>query len=134
MDFAEVPAVVLVVVLVIVLAAVPPVVPPAVSSVVVPVVVSVVAMVEYSVQRLDRIQHIFSLLHIPVAGCTDISPFLHMLLHFPILFAHLLTYQLPAQRNYIDHLRQRSQNDKNNNSFLKTDYSSPSPVVSLYFS
>lgn len=47
-------------------------------------------------QPLSRIQHNFSLLHIPVGGFITLSPFLHVLLQFPVLFAHFLTYQLPA--------------------------------------
>ena len=55
----------------------------------------------------DRMQHIFSLGHIPVAGCVAVSPTLHIDLQFPSLFAHFLTYQLPVERNYIDYLNQR---------------------------
>lgn len=45
-----------------------------------------------------RTQQSFPLGHIPVAGDVGSSPFLHVFLQLPSLFAHFLTYQLPAER------------------------------------
>lgn len=45
-----------------------------------------------------RTQQCFPLGHIPVAGTVFSSPFLHAFLQLPSLFAHFLTYQLPAER------------------------------------
>lgn len=58
---------------------------------------SVVAPPQPATLRL-RTQQRFPLGHIPVAGFVGSSPFLHAFLQLPSLFAHFLTYQLPAER------------------------------------
>lgn len=58
---------------------------------------SVVAPPQPATLRL-RTQQCFPLGHIPVAGFVGSSPFLHAFLQLPSLFAHFLTYQLPAER------------------------------------